>query len=192
MRLGTLPETSAAADEFSRQQGMPESELTLVESFKSKVTNFAEAFNNLRSRSIDATRYPDLARERASLVSKGGTLQRTISALTGAVDKVFTFFRGVTGLDGLGFIPLLPIAAITIAVAAITKWMTDAYEFNKRLDAVQALEAKGYSPEKAGQIVNQQFPTSSLFSGLGGIGTLLPWIAVAGVVFFIWKGGRIK
>ena len=94
-------------------------------------------------------------------------------------------------MDGLGIVPLLPVAAISIAVAAITKWTTDAYEFNKRLDAVQALEAKGYSPERAGQIINQQFPRQSLLSGFIGP-QMLPILAVVGILFFLWKGGKIK
>ena len=189
--MNAMPETQAAADEFARQQGMNSSDLTLVEQFKSKVANFIEVFQNLQSRNIDAARYPDLAAQRVDLISRGSFIQRTIAALTGAVDRVFAFFQGVTGMNGLGIIPLLPIAAIGIAVAAITKWMTDAYEFSKRLDAIGALEAKGYSPERAGQIVNAQLPSTSLFGGIN-FSTILPWLAVAGVVVFIWKGGKLK
>lgn len=192
MRMSALPETQAAADEFARQQGMSADDLTLVESFKSKVANFTEMLDNLRTRQIDAVKYPDLASKRNNLISRGGVISRTIAAITGAVDRVFTFFKGVVGMDGMGIVPLLPIAAITVAVAAITKWTTDAYEFNRRLDAIKDLEAKGYPPERAGQIVNQQLPSTSIFSGFGGLGSLLPWVAVAGVVFFIWKGGKIK
>lgn len=191
MRLGTLPETQAAADEFARQQGMRAEDLTLVESFKSKVQNFMQLLSNLQNRTIDAAKYPDLAAKRNDLLQRGSIIQRTITTLTGAVDKVFAFFRGVTGMDGLGLVPLLPIAAITVALAAITKWTTDAYEFSKRLDAIKDLEAKGYDPVRAGQIVNQQFPASALFGGFN-VSTLLPLLAIAGVVFFFWKGGKLK
>lgn len=192
MKLNALPETEAAADEFARQQGMNADDLSLVDKFKSKVANFSDMLANLQSRKIDAAKYPDLAQQQSDLLSRGNIIRRTIQALTDAVDRVFSFFKGVAGMDGLGIVPLLPIAAITVAVAAITKWTTDAYEFSKRLDAISSLEAQGYDPVRAGQIVNQQMPTSSIFGGLGGFGGLIPWIAVAGVVFFIWKGGKIK
>lgn len=189
MILNGLSETPA--EKFAREQGGKESDLTLIERFKSKVLNFTEQFNNLKNRRIDSKRYPDLAREQSELIKKGGIVNNTISALTGAVDKVYSFFKGVTGMDGLGVLPLLPVAAISIAVAAITKWTTDAYEFNKRVDAIQALEAKGYSPEKAGQIVSQQFYRPSLLSSITGP-SMLPILAVVGVLFFLWRGGKIK
>lgn len=192
MRLGTTQETQDAADEFARQQGMSASDLSLVEKFKSKVANFTELLSNLKSRKIDAARYPDLAKKRDELTSKGNMTKNMIVSTTGTIDKVFGFFRGVTGMDGLGIIPLLPIAAISIATAAITKWMTDAYEFSKRVDAIQALEAKGYDPVRAGQIVNQQFPTSSLLGNFGSISSLLPWVAIAGVIFYVIKSGKLK
>lgn len=189
MYLGTLPETQSSADDFARQQGMNADDLTLVEKFKSKVDNFTEALDSVRSRNIDNAKYPDIAAQRNALLTRGGILQRTITSITGLVDKVMAFFSG-TGLNGLGIIPLLPLAAISIAVAAITKWTTDAYELSKRMDAIQALEAKGYDPVRAGQIVNQQIPRNNF--SFGGIGSLMPWVAVAGVVFFVIKTGKLK
>lgn len=189
MGLGTLPETQAAADEFARQQGMPASELTLVQKFKSKVANFMEALDRLQSSKVNASKYPDLATQRENLLSRGASIKNTIKTVTGMVDRVFSFFKG-SGLDGLGIAPLLPIAAITIAVAAITKWTTEAYEFSKRLDAIKDLESKGYDPVRAGQIVNQQFP-SPTFS-FGGMSSILPLLAVAGVIFYVIKTGKLK
>lgn len=192
MHLGTTQETQDAADEFARRQGMSANDLSLVDKFKSKVANFTELLSNLQNREIDAARYPDLSATRDELTSRGSTIKNMITSITGTIDKVFGFFRGITGMDGLGIVPLLPIAAITIAVAAITKWTTDAYEFSKRVDAIQALEAKGYDPVKAGQIVNQQFPTSSLLGNFGSISSLIPWIAIAGVIFYVIKSGKLK
>ena len=191
--MNALPETQAAADEFARQQGMPSGDLTLVERFKSKVLNFSEALQNLQSRKVDAARYPDLAAQQRDLISRGDALKRTISVVTSAVDKVFSFFRGVTGMDGLGVIPLLPVAAITVVVGAMTKWVTHAYEFGRRLDAIAALEAKGYSPERAGEIVKGQLPDDKPFGGFGlDVSAVLPWVAMAGVLYFIWRGGAIR
>lgn len=177
------------ADEFARREGMSEDDLTLVEKFKSKVANFLQRYDNLQTQQIDARKYPDIARQRTELLSRGRVLHVTIKTVSTMIDKVMRLFGG-SGLNGLAVVPLLPIAAISIAVAAITKWGTDAYEFTRRLDAIKDLEAKGYDPVRAGQIVNQQFPPTSF--NFGSISTLLPWLAVAGIIFYAVKSGKLK
>ena len=171
------------ADKFARDQGMPESDLTLIERFKSRVINFKEALDNLNKRRQLASRFPDMKIEYDAVMKRGALLKSTISAVTSAVDKVLAFFKGVTGMDGLGIAPLLPIAAISLAIAGIAKWTTDAYQLSKRLDAVAALEAKGYSPERASAIVSAQFP-AGIFDRLSN---LMPWLAAGAVLYFVWR-----
>lgn len=187
--MHALPETEAAAAEFARNEGMSADDLSLVEKFKSHVANFSQRYDNLQSMQIDRNKYPELYEQRLVLLKRGRILRGTIEKVSGMVDRVFSFF-GASGVNGLGVVPLLPIAAISVALAAITKWGTDTYEFTKRMDAIKSLEARGYDPVRAGQIVNQQFPPTSF--NFGSISTLLPWIAVAGIVFYAIKSGKLK
>lgn len=89
-------------------------------------------------------------------------------------------------LSGLGVVPvavaIVGIAAATVALVAIGKWITDAYVFAQRLNALQEQEAKGASPQQAAQIVNATMgpPSSSEFLGI-------PWnmLIFAAIAVFV-------
>lgn len=86
---------------------------------------------------------------------------------------------------GLGIAPLIVLvsaAAGIAALVAVAAWITDAYVFAQRLNALQDLESKGYSPEQAAQTVNAALgpPPSQAGGGFLGIPFgLLVWGAVA-------------
>jgi len=88
--------------------------------------------------------------------------------------------------QGLGVIPVaMVIVGVATAVAAlvvIAKWITDAYTFAQRLNALQAQEAQGLTPTQASQIVNQTLGAPSSGSFLGIPWTLIAWAAIAIIV----------
>lgn len=185
MVMGTTPETQAAADEFARREGMNPDDLSLIEKFRSRVQNFMLALDNLASRKRDAQRSPQLATEYATLMRQGSVIKSTIESVSGTIDKVMAFFKGVTGMSALNVVPLLPIALITGAIAAIAKWTTDAYTFSKKLDEVQRLEAKGLTPQQAADVVARNAP-APLFGGFN-LSNIVPLLAVGAVLFFWWR-----
>jgi len=94
---------------------------------------------------------------------------------------------GLGGIEeGLGFIPVamavIGTAAGIAALVVIAKWITDAYTFAQRLNALQAQEAQGLTPAQASQIVNQTLgaPSSGGFLGIPWV--LIAWAAIAVVI----------
>ena len=107
------------------------------------------------------------------------------SFLYSSAQTAYDYAKQALGLNdtGLGVIPVA-IAAISAAAAiaalvVIAKWITDAYVFAQRLNALQDAESKGMTPQAAAAFVDQTLgPATS--PGLFGIPwTLLIWGAVA-------------
>lgn len=87
--------------------------------------------------------------------------QGAVDATSAAIEKVangINAARRALGLGDLSAVPLLvPIAAAgAVAVTiAVTKWVSDAYLMAKRLNALQELEAKGYTADEAASTLNK-------------------------------------
>lgn len=187
--INATPETQRQADEFARREGMRAEDLSLIDKFKSAALNFKQRLDNLSRRKADVSKYPALQADYAALMKRGQFIKSTIESVTRTVDKVTSFFSGLGEIKGLSVVPLLPIAVIAGAVAAITKWGTDAYTFSVKLDEIKRLEATGMSPERAASLVARNAPASLI----GGFTTnLLPIVAVGVVLFFLWRGGKLK
>lgn len=120
-----------------------------------------------------------------SIKFKGNAIKATIEKVTLLIDEAFNASSNIIGKDntinmiennhymgGLGFIPLIPIAAITAAIAAITYWVNDAMQYLSKVEQVKNLINRNVPPEKAYDIVHGQQFTLKKY---------LPWI-VGGVV----------
>lgn len=90
---------------------------------------------------------------------------------------------GLGEYEGLGFVPLaVAIAGAAAGIAAlvvIAKWITDAYTFAQRLNALQSQEAKGLTPQEASQVVNAALGQPPTNDFLGIPWSLLVWGAIA-------------
>lgn len=136
-----------------------------------------------------------------------GSLGKTASALyTGAVDltsrgieaaaNAIASARKAIGLGDappteLGVVPLVVFgaAAALAALVAIAKWITDAYVLAQRVNALQALEQKGYRPADAAAAVNKALGDPAAPSGFERIASQVVWVAGIGLfaVFVVPK-----
>ncbi len=83
----------------------------------------------------------------------------------------------------------MPVAWVAVgvgtalaALVVIAKWITDAYTFAQRLNALQAQEAQGLTPQQASQIVNQTLGAPGSGNFLGIPWSLIAWAAIAVVI----------
>lgn len=83
----------------------------------------------------------------------------------------------------------MPVAYVVIGAATgiaalvlIAKWITDAYSFAQRLNALQAQEAQGLTPQQAATVVNSALGPPSSNNFLGIPFQLLIWGAIAVVL----------
>lgn len=123
--------------------------------FRAKAGQFLRDTEELKNKEGLVSKYPALHDDYNDLLDRSDIIYNTVKTLTGAVDKVAEWL----GLDltpgstpKMGFLPLVPIAVIGASLAAIGKWTSDVYIFNRRLEEVKRLEAKGLSPERAAAI----------------------------------------
>jgi hypothetical protein len=89
------------------------------------------------------------------------------------------------GLRGLGFLPLIPIAIVAAALAAITIWLTNYSEFNQRMAAyTQAVTANPNMTAAQKSQLSQQLGLGQSGGITSTLGTLV-WIA-AGIAALIF------
>ncbi len=171
------------------------SEKSAIENFRLKARNFWAMWNALeQKRSTVARQSPEIRAEYVDLIARGQSVKSGVETITGLIDKAANAYSSVKswladtfGLDGveleqqtqLGLLPLIPIAAIGLSLAAMGKWVSDAYQLNRRLDEIQRLENKGLTPQQAAQVVSKTMP-KGFFSGTGSI--VLPLLMAAGAM----------
>lgn len=98
------------------------------------------------------------------------------------LDSVGGFFKRAVGLNGLGVVPVVVVGVGVVAagatLAAVGYWVTDAYKFAQKLNALQAMEAKGVPPDEAARIIQETLGDSpfKLF------GLPVNWLLIGGAL----------
>jgi len=150
------------------EEQLTQNDVSLLNRFKAKATEFMAAIDKLYT--IDNVP-ANLQEEYSGLISTANIIQGTISTITGTVDSVTGFFSDYFGFDGvsnvrdyingnrqnnaLGFVPLIPVALISGALAAMTKFISDVYVFERKITEQKRLESTGVNPTKAAEIVSK-------------------------------------
>jgi hypothetical protein len=106
------------------------------------------------------------------------------SFVTSAAQNAYDYVKAQLGLGEMGFVPVafavIGVSAAIAALVVIAKWITDAYVFAQRLNALQAEEAKGATPAQAAATVNAVMGAPGATSNFLGIPwSLLIWGALA-------------
>ena len=174
-------------------------EKSYIEKFKDKAKQFWALWNKLAGEQYDmATRPLEIQSQYSDLISRGQSIKSTIETVTGAIDKAAATYQDVKnwlaekfGLNGveidektgqLGIIPLIPIAIIGASLAAMGKWVLDAYEFSGKLDKMKELESQGMSPSEAAAVVEKSLIGQGMFAGAGNL-VPLALLGVAALMF---------
>lgn len=170
------------------------------------VTDFDTAWNNFNTNyqallslsDYIYNQHPELKDEYDKLVNDGSTqyaelvqLKDTRDTVAGWLGSVSDYFKSIFGMSGtenmgnMGFVWVaIGIGAAAAALAAVTYWITDAYKFAKKVNAMQDLEAKGYSPQDAAKAV----ATGTADSGSGifaNISSTVMWIGIGLLAIFV-------
>lgn len=173
-----------------------------IDNFKTKAREFWAIWNNLSDKSNIVAGAPvPLQREYRELMDRGVTVRKTIERVTAAIDSAagiynsavdytsrgmesaINWFKGSAGLGGIGLIPLVPVAVIAVALAAMGKWIKDAYVINKKISVAEKLINQGVVPEKAFNMAGKMVRKNSLFNL--GFSTDLPTMGIIALIGFI-------
>jgi uncharacterized protein YukE len=109
-------------------------------------------------------------------------IDMTSRAIEGVANAVSAARRSL-GLGGLGVVPVvvvvIGVAAAGVTLAAITKWVADAYLFSRRLNTLQELEARGLTPVDAANAVNKVLGQPNAPGGIERTLSQILWIVAA-------------
>jgi hypothetical protein len=176
----------------------PTADQSVIEAFKVRARNFWNQWNILNnSRGVVARQSPEMQQQYRDLVDRGSTIRSSVETVTRLIDKATSAYRTATGwasgffslgeMPTLGVIPLLvPAAVIAGSLAAMGKWLKDVYEFNRKLEEIARLEAKGVDPVTASKIV-ERVSDSGSFNIKAAVG--LPVLLIGGFLAYnMFKG----
>lgn len=160
----------------------------VIGKFKAKADEFDKLRADLEKNRVIAAKDPALQTEYNDLMDRSLSIRDKIRSITSSVNGAWQWLKDAVGLDGLnelGFLPLIPIAVVAGSVTLMVKWISDAYEFNRKMEEIAKLQSKGVSAQQAANIVGQAGGGFSLFSAgtvskvllVGGVGTVLYLIA---------------
>lgn len=181
-------------------------EVSTLDRFRAKAREFIDAFNRLTSLDVP----PALQSEYSRLYAVGNTVKNTVQALTrtvdtvvGAISSAAGYVGSIFGFNGVepvqaavrdtfngryrsarfGALPLIPIAAIVAAIAAMTSFISDVYLFERKVTEQKRLESQGVAPQQAAQIVNQSV-RPGLLASVESVGRL---VLFGAVLYFGWQ-----
>lgn len=163
----------------------------VVAQFKSAAAGMEQAYDRLMSEADYVAQRPALRAKFDSLVSRAATVRATVESVRDKLASAVDWFNSLgasLGLNGLGILPIIGIAAIAAAVALVVKWTTDTIKFLKLVSEQRRLEAAGVAPERAAEITQQ---TAAAASGAqAGWSWLLPVAALGVGGYFVWRQMR--
>lgn len=147
----------------------------MIESFKNKVRAWWANVEKLRATKVPVNKQ----KEKDALLSRAETIRKTIRGLTSWSDTL-----RINELDGMGFLPLIPVAVIGGAVAAIGYWANDYAKFAKAINYQSTLVSQGIAPDQAAIMAQQQAESGSTLFQLSGI---MKIAALMGIGWFVYK-----
>lgn len=129
-----------------------------LEKMKAKAVEFTRAYDTLTKTEPDKSKYPREWQKWNELKSYGDKTRATIKRITSTIDTAGNVIDSITygvthpfGLDpfGLGILPILPAAGVAISgaviassIAAMTYFISSAYEYGKFADSTPEVRAE--------------------------------------------------
>lgn len=133
--------------------------LNAVANLRAKAAEFQALREQVLESYSIAKEYPSLLSEYESLIFKSNIIESTIKSVTSGIDIIFGMFNTVfndENVDGLGIVPLVPVAVILSAVAAITYWIKSTVKYLNKIKEIKRIENQGYTVEEAYKMVSEK------------------------------------
>ncbi len=115
----------------------------IIDSFKQKARVWAQKVVDLHNLPVPN----DMLEQKQKMIDSAETIKKWIEGIFGTIDGF--------NQAGLGILPLVPIAVIATALAAITKWSISYATFVATVKERKRLEASGLSPQMAAELARK-------------------------------------
>lgn len=165
--------------------------LAMLENLKAKANEFLQSVGILQNIENNTVLVPELEAQRQSLLSVAGGIKTTIDTISGSIDATINWVKSMLGLStqpdtigNLELFPLLGIAVVAAAVAAITKWLVDYNAFMQRYQVYQQMLSNGVPPTEAWQTAQQAGKQTMLSDAASIVKGLLPLMLIGGAFYF--------
>lgn len=136
---------TAATSVVNSIEDIPQEWQKQVDELKAKAATFMAMFTRLGQLAHVAARDPVTKAQYDILMARGASIKAKIESITRAIDNMYgaasSLFNGVGNTEGLGFLPLIPIAVIAGAVTLISVWLIDALSMSQKLQAAESAGA---------------------------------------------------
>lgn len=155
---------------------------------KAEGGKFAAAYDVLMGDRTIAARNPTTWAKWNALKTEADRIHSVISYINGAVDSGVNWLESVFGMGGMSAVsalPLIPLAYVTGAVAALTYIVGEIYKFHDSLASVSALVSQGVPVEDAKAIVQGVTSQSGITGVLGKVENIAV-IAVLGLAAYAY------
>lgn len=148
----------------------------MVAALKQQARAWASRVVDLHNRNVPPGPYTT---EKARLLNQAKTIKT-------AVEKIFGKMAELNQ-PGLGAVALLvPLAVVTAAAAAMTKWTYDYLSLTKKLDEYNKMVSSGLAPATAGNLVEQVTGSASFFPSISPVVKYgIPLLIVGGIAYFM-------
>lgn len=154
-----------------------------IASLREKAASFANTYRQFSSLEYIAQKDPALYSEWKTAKTRAEYVINTVSWINRQVDAAASWLGNMfnlNGVQGIGAIPLIPVAYVVAAISAMTfagnamlSTMGRIYEFKRRMDLVDS--------GQAGTDILET-PDTSIS---GQIGTALKWVIIGAAVYYV-------
>jgi len=140
-----------------------------IDALKANGARFANVYREFMNAESYAKTNPQFYARWRDIKSKADTVKNTVMYINQKVEGAFSWFSNTFGLNGLetvqqtnglGLLPLVPVAYVLAASAAVigaislmTNFLGDIYEYKRKADLVESGQANS-------DILNQENPNS--------------------------------
>lgn len=148
---------------------------SVIPDFKAKAAQFMDILRRVEASQPTTAALQNM---KAALLNSARWIKGTIETVTKALDAV----ANTLGMGSLGM-PLIPIAVVVAAMAAMTKFITDAIKYLNQVELARMAQQQGATPEQVANILQPEVvSTAKAFTA-----NWLPWVMGAGIVFLLFR-----
>lgn len=169
-----------------------------VRRFRDKVLEFANVYDRLKDGAEMVADAPNLQDEYNALMERGRQIRERVQNVADTIDWVREQVKQMgsvlegTNRQGLGIAFTLTAVIVTVtgAIATMTKWLSDAYALNKKVQERQRLLEAGHTSDEvvAMQRAGRTPQTGGWFGGLGDAGRMFALGAAILLLASWWQG----
>ena len=121
-----------------------------VQTWRARVAEFQAQMEAFMSNQADAVAL-GFGEEWNQLYSRAAAIQSTLTGIADGLSSVYSWVKSVFGLNGLGVVPLVPVAIITGSIATLVYFINQLYQFNQKIAYAKSMN---YTAQQTNELLD--------------------------------------